>query len=33
MVVVVAAGNSNYDACYGSPGSAPEAFTVASSNI
>lgn len=33
MVVVVAAGNSNKDACSGSPSSAPEAVTVASSNI
>jgi len=33
MFVAVAAGNSNKDACSGSPSSAPEAFTVASSSI
>jgi len=33
ILVVVAAGNSNKDACSGSPSSAPEAFTVGASEI
>jgi subtilisin family serine protease len=33
MLVIVAAGNSNKDACTGSPSSAPEAFTVGASSI
>ena len=33
MLVVVAAGNSNKDACSGSPAGSPDAFTVASSYI
>jgi len=33
MLIVVAAGNSNKDACTGSPSSAPEAFTVGASEI
>jgi len=33
MFVVVAAGNSNKDACTGSPSSEPTAFTVGSSSI
>jgi len=33
LVVVVAAGNSNDDACYSSPAAAEGAFTVGASNI
>jgi len=33
LVVVVAAGNSNDDACYSSPAAAEGAFTVGATNI
>jgi subtilisin family serine protease len=33
MLVVVAAGNANKDACNGSPSSAPDAFTVGATDI